>query len=55
MLLPPGGGCYTGQFVDDVFEGEGAYEYPDGSCYVGSWAAGKKHGPGADPARRLRS
>lgn len=28
----------------DKFEGQGQYEYVDGSTYVGEWKAGKKHG-----------
>lgn len=28
----------------DKFEGQGQYEYVNGSTYVGEWKAGKKHG-----------
>jgi hypothetical protein len=46
-MLQPDGGWYTGAFAKGVFEGQGTYEYPDGSCFVGQWQSGKKHGPGA--------
>ncbi len=35
-----------GAFVADKFEGQGKYQYVDGSCYVGAWAGGRKHGTG---------
>ena len=43
-MLMPDGGIYQGGFAEDKFDGQGQYEYPDGSTYVGQWRAGKKHG-----------
>ena len=40
----PDGAMYQGQFAGDKFEGQGQYEYVDGSTYVGAWKGGKKHG-----------
>lgn len=37
---------YTGEFQNDVFLGQGTYRWADGTKYVGSWAAGKRHGEG---------
>lgn len=37
---------YTGNFRNDVFYGEGTYRWQDGTKYVGSWVANKKHGEG---------
>jgi len=37
---------YFGEFKNDVFYGEGTYRWEDGTKYVGSWAANKKHGRG---------
>lgn len=37
---------YTGNFQNDVFFGQGTYRWPDGTKYVGGWAANKKHGEG---------
>jgi hypothetical protein len=37
---------HSGTFVQDKFEGEGVYTYPNGDLYVGPWAAGRKHGQG---------
>ncbi len=37
---------YYGEFQNDVFYGEGTYRWADGTKYVGSWAANKKHGRG---------
>ncbi len=37
---------YTGEFIDDIFNGEGTYRWADGTKYTGGWAAGKKHGRG---------
>lgn len=37
---------YTGDFVNDVFSGQGTYRWADGTKYTGGWAANKKHGRG---------
>ena len=37
---------YFGKFKNDVFYGEGTYRWEDGTVYVGTWAANKKHGRG---------
>ena len=37
---------YTGDFVDDHFQGEGTYRWPDGQKSVGSFFANEKHGLG---------
>lgn len=37
---------YTGQFVDDQFQGEGIYRWPDGRRYEGGFYANDKHGRG---------
>ena len=31
------GSSYSGQFFDDVMEGEGTYRFADGRVYTGSW------------------
>ncbi|WP_237133025.1 MORN repeat-containing protein [Pseudohongiella sp. O18] len=37
---------YTGDFVDDLYQGQGTYRWPDGQRYVGGFYANEKHGPG---------
>jgi len=37
---------YTGELVNDIFNGVGTYRWADGTKYTGGWAAGKKHGRG---------
>ena len=37
---------YTGQFVNDHYQGYGEYRWPDGQRYEGQFFASKKHGPG---------
>ena len=37
---------YTGDFVDDLKDGEGILEWPDGRKYTGSWSKNKQHGSG---------
>lgn len=37
---------YTGEFLNDIFTGQGTYRWADGTKYTGGWAAGKKHGRG---------
>ncbi|MDP2126584.1 MAG: hypothetical protein Q8K97_04330 [Pseudohongiella sp.] len=37
---------YTGDFVDDLYQGHGTYRWPDGQRYVGTFYANEKHGPG---------
>lgn len=37
---------YTGEFVNDHFQGQGTYRWADGKRYVGGFFAGEKHGPG---------
>jgi hypothetical protein len=37
---------YYGTFLNDNFDGEGTYRWPDGVRYTGGWAANKKHGRG---------
>ena len=37
---------YTGDFVDDHFQGKGTYRWPDGQRYEGSFFASDKHGEG---------
>lgn len=37
---------YTGQFVDDHYQGEGVYRWTDGSRYEGGFFASEKHGFG---------
>merc|ERR1712054_99017 len=37
---------YTGQYVANLKEGEGVFEYPDGAKYQGEWRFGTKHGRG---------
>jgi hypothetical protein len=37
---------YSGEFLNDIFSGEGTYRWADGTTYTGGWAAGKKHGRG---------
>lgn len=37
---------YTGQYVANLKEGEGVFEYPDKSKYQGNWRHDKRHGDG---------
>lgn len=37
---------YTGQFVNDHYQGQGVYRWPDGQRYEGGFFASKKHGLG---------
>lgn len=37
---------YTGEFVNDLYQGHGTYRWPDGQKYVGEFFANDKHGPG---------
>ena len=37
---------YTGQYAANLKEGEGVFEYPDGSKYQGNWRHDKRHGDG---------
>jgi hypothetical protein len=41
-----GGSRYVGDFVDGLYEGEGAYTYSDGEGYVGTFLNGKFDGQG---------
>lgn len=40
------GAKYRGGFVRGAYEGQGAYEWPDGAQYTGAWRAGLFHGEG---------
>merc|ERR1719473_432707 len=40
------GGTYTGQWKDDVREGEGTMEYDGDSIYVGQWVDDLRQGKG---------
>ncbi len=37
---------YTGEFVEDLYEGDGTYRWPDGERYEGEFYANEKHGNG---------
>lgn len=37
---------FQGTFLNDNFDGDGTYRWPDGVTYTGGWAANKKHGRG---------
>ncbi len=37
---------YTGEFVNDLYQGQGTYRWPDGQRYIGGFFANDKHGPG---------
>ena len=37
---------YTGQYVANLKDGEGIFEYPDGGKYQGNWRHDKRHGDG---------
>ena len=37
---------YTGDFVEDHFQGKGIYRWPDGQRYEGGFFASDKHGEG---------
>jgi radial spoke head protein 1 len=37
---------YTGQYAANLKDGEGVFEYPDGSKYQGNWKHDKRHGDG---------
>jgi hypothetical protein len=36
----------VGQYFDDLKQGEGTFEWPDGRKYIGHWDKGKQHGKG---------
>merc|ERR1712070_487490 len=38
---------YEGEYKDNMKDGEGRMEYPDGGIYEGSWKFDKRHGDGA--------
>lgn len=37
---------YSGEFVDDNYQGQGTYRFASGAKYVGGFFANNKHGPG---------
>lgn len=37
---------YSGEFVDDNYQGQGTYRWAGGAKYVGGFFANNKHGPG---------
>ncbi|MBL6817181.1 MAG: hypothetical protein ISQ58_08635, partial [Pseudomonadales bacterium] len=37
---------YTGEFVNDHFQGQGTYRWAEGHKFVGGFFAGDKHGQG---------
>ncbi len=37
---------YTGQFVDDLYQGRGVFRWPDGRRYEGEFYANERHGRG---------
>ena len=37
---------YSGDFVDDLYQGKVTYRWPDGQRYVGEFYANEKHGSG---------
>jgi len=37
---------YTGNFIDDKYQGQGTYRWPAGQKYIGGFFANSKHGPG---------
>jgi hypothetical protein len=37
---------YTGDFVNDLYQGQGTFRWKNGSKYVGGFFANDKHGPG---------
>ena len=37
---------YSGEFVNDLYQGQGTYRWPEGQKYVGGFFANDKHGPG---------
>ena len=37
---------YTGEFVNDHYQGQGVYRWPDGQRYEGGFFASEKHGAG---------
>jgi len=37
---------YTGEFVNDFYQGQGTYRWPGGQKYSGGFFANSKHGPG---------
>ena len=37
---------YTGEFVNDHYQGQGVYRWTDGQRYEGQFFASEKHGPG---------
>ena len=40
------GATYTGSFYEGKFDGQGTYEWPDGSRYEGQWRFNRMHGEG---------
>ncbi len=41
------GDTYTGEFVNDKFQGTGVYRWHDGDVHAGAWHQGERHGVGA--------
>lgn len=37
---------YEGDWVDDKYDGEGKYFWPDGNMYQGEWVNGERNGQG---------
>jgi hypothetical protein len=37
---------YTGNFIDDLYQGDGTFRWANGQNYVGTFFANEKHGPG---------
>ena len=35
---------YIGEFLDDEYNGEGVFYYPNGDYYIGQFLNGKKNG-----------
>ncbi|KAH3765655.1 Ubiquitin carboxyl-terminal hydrolase CYLD [Pelomyxa schiedti] len=40
------GGCYVGEWQNDMFHGKGVRVWSDGTTYEGDWAYGQEHGSG---------
>jgi len=44
ILTWVGGKKYYGEFVDDMKEGYGVFDWGDGRIYKGNWKNGKQYG-----------
>jgi hypothetical protein len=47
FYIAASGATYEGDFVSNLFQGQGAYKWADGAEFRGGWSASRMHGEGA--------